>query len=471
MSGEKVPTYSSLKEIYGDAASAVEQRYADMEAKFVSQYGSKPTFYARAPGRVNLIGEHVDYCGYGVLPMAIANDVIIACTPTDSDDVNIHHLEDKYTAKTINKNNIDINPQAHHWTNYALCGLKGVIETANITSPKGMNVVVHGTVPSGAGLSSSSALVCAFALASAAANGLQMEKLAIADLCARCEKYVGTQSGGMDQAISFLAGVNVAKQIDFNPLRCTDVQLPNGVAFVIANSAVESLKQVTAATNYNRRVLECRLGAMILSKTLNAGDWRTIRILGNVQKESKLTLADMVTKSKEILHDGTYTKQEITQVLGVSEQELAELTAVQDAFNAGDNFPLQNRAVHVFGEAQRTYEFAQVCSRESSDPAATMKTLGDLMNDSHFSCSEKYECSCEELDRLTKMCRDAGALGSRLTGAGWGGCTVSLVPEGIVSTFIDTIRKQYYTEKHANDLETLCFASKPMAGAAVYQPA
>lgn len=112
---------------------------------------------------------------------------------------------------------------------------------------------------------------------------------------------------------------------------------------------------------------------------------------------------------------------------------------------------------------------AQLCS---GDPTSdTLAELGDLMNDSHASCRDNYECSCEELDAITAMAREAGALGSRLTGAGWGGCAVSLVRENEVDAFLSAVREGYYEARGLEEhIEIAQFASAPSGGVAIYKP-
>ena len=134
-------------------------------------------------------------------------------------------------------------------------------------------------------------------------------------------------------------------------------------------------------------------------------------------------------------------------------------------------FQLYKRAVHVFSEALRVLEFRDVCARSSADVSGTsaevLKELGGLMDASMESCSNLYECACPELDQLCKIARDAGAYGSRLTGAGWGGCTVSLVDEENVGPFIQALKEQYpaYKDLEGDALSEVIFATKPSAGA------
>ncbi|MED6293196.1 N-acetylgalactosamine kinase [Characodon lateralis] len=129
-------------------------------------------------------------------------------------------------------------------------------------------------------------------------------------------------------------------------------------------------------------------------------------------------------------------------------------------------FKLHQRAKHVYGEAARVIRFKSVCDAGSAE---TITMLGELMNQSHASCRDLYECSCPELDQLVDICLKAGAVGSRLTGAGWGGCAVSMVPSQKAESFLQAVRDAYYSpdpRRAAMEKQSL-FVTKPGSGASV----
>ncbi|CAI7821709.1 unnamed protein product [Closterium sp. NIES-53] len=271
-------------DVQSSRVSAYFDRVVAVRDAFKLLYGKEPMLISRAPGRVNLIGEHIDYEGYAVLPMAIHLDTLVAisCARTPStgtsackDDspfpprLRVANMDPaKYPATEFSihaKQEVDTNN--HSWGSYFLCGYKGVWDHVHEAGGReeptlGLDVLVDGCVPLGSGLSSSAALVCSSAIAVMAALGFSFPKAEIADLACRCERYIGTQSGGMDQAISIFGERGVAQLIEFNPVRAHPVPLPSASVFVIANSLAVSKKAETAATNYNRRVVECRLAAV-----------------------------------------------------------------------------------------------------------------------------------------------------------------------------------------------------------------
>lgn len=240
-------------------------------------------------------------------------DTIVALRVTSSGKLRVANVNSgKYPTVTFSADPAQAVDREHHsWANYFLCGYKGVFDHLSAGGAKGgpvpacagLDVMVDGRVPTGSGLSSSSALVCASALAVMTAlgasthhalrdtppperaltthmrpllpthhitSGLDFPQQDVAELACVCERYCGTQSGGMDQAISIMGQRGLAKVVHFNPVRTEDVHLPAGAAFVIANSLTVSNKAETAHTRYNLRVVECRLAAAALALALGA---------------------------------------------------------------------------------------------------------------------------------------------------------------------------------------------------------
>jgi N-acetylgalactosamine kinase len=436
---------------------------------FQKRFNEKAQHVVRAPGRVNLIGEHIDYSGYSVLPIAIEADVHIALSKS-------HHIDDKMTVHIENMcaekwpgasyssfdESLDRNKR--HWTHYVLAGCRGVLEYCrqnNIACAplNSLKLLVNGRVPCGSGLSSSSALVCAAALAFNCAFDLAIDSTQLADVCARAERYVGAESGGMDQAISFLADKGVAKLISFDPLRAESVRLPDDATFVLINSGVEH--SVADGGGYNMRVSECRLAAALLAAKLGV-DGAAVRRLDDVQRlvEPPASLERMAELAGEHLPSAACTLDELLPLLGDAFGSIDALRArcVSPAIDVATcKFKLRDRAVHVYAEAARVHRFRALCDDDdvNVDGEQRLAALGALMSDSHESCRALFECSCAQLDATVASARQAGALGSRLTGAGWGGWTVSLVSA--------SSRDAFLAAQHSDR----CIDTKPAAGASI----
>ncbi|XP_031657440.1 N-acetylgalactosamine kinase isoform X2 [Oncorhynchus kisutch] len=397
--------------------------------------------------------------------MAIEQSILAAVTVNDSKKIYLANTEPKYKDFTVSSEDIEIDKDNPQWYYYFLCGVKGIQEHLGKVPLSGMKCVVDGTIPASSGLSSSSALVCCAALLTMEVNHKSLNKVALAEISAKCERYIGTEGGGMDQSISFLAEEGTAKLIEFHPLRASDVRLPEGAVFVISNCCVEMNKAATS--HFNIRVVECRIATKMLAKARGL-EWGRLLKLSQVQTELEASLEEMLRLVAEVLHPEPYSREEVCKALGITTEQLCTDLLSPNTQHVAQ-FKLYQRARHVYGEAARVLRFKSVCDEAPSAPNGVQR-LGDLMKQSHASCRDLYECSCPELDRLVEICLQSGAVGSRLTGAGWGGCAVSMVPTEKVESFLKSVRELYYTadprraelEKHS------LFVTKPGGGAAIF---
>ncbi|KAI8900736.1 ribosomal protein S5 domain 2-type protein [Globomyces pollinis-pini] len=484
---DSIPTINSneLQTVY---SSSVQNRILSINNTFKNNFDCVPQFYVRSPGRVNLIGEHIDYSGYSVLPMAIERDTIMAISaiPSTNPTIELVNTVGKYSKAIFNHEesvHVTIDSSIHEWTNYFKCGYKGVLDRLNPTTFYSMKIVVSGTVPTGSGLSSSSSLVCCSALATLHAHRSAMTKGELSQTAIECERLVGVHGGGMDQSISIMASNESALLIDFHPkLDATPVILPKTTpefVFIIANTLVTADKHVTAPIHYNLRVVECRLISLLLCVKLKLTLPKYPITLKQVEQmyfdtyPSNLNQIERLDKLNSLvqlhINPEPYTMQQISNEIGIDIQTINDLY-IRGINIRAHSFQLFKRAIHVYSEAQRVYEFQQLCHQQ---PSTILSQLGQLMNESHESCRDYFDCSCDELDELTQLARSLGAYGSRLTGAGWGGCTVSLVSVDHATTFISKLREQYYA-KHFPDqylddafIESALFATKPCIGALI----
>lgn len=467
---------------------------------FEKDFGSPPTVLARSPGRVNLIGEHIDYEGYGVLPMAIVLDTIVLIRQNhETQEITLRNMDSEVYGEQrypiCPDQEVDTNK--HTWGSYVIGAYKGVFEhlrkhhPESEPEPVGLDILVDGRVPTGSGLSSSAAIVCSSALAILRVLGVpRLRKGEVAEFTALAERYVGVISGGMDQAISIMGKKGVAQLIEFNPVRASPVNIPSDAVFVIGNSMTVSNKAESATGRYNLRVVECRLATAMMAKYMGASkediisQYTTLKSLEPLidtwysNKPNGTDVSDSnwcVAAVLDILPEGSCTTKMIEDTLGYKISELfdEEDSATKKVLSTFDTFKLYSRAMHVYKEKQRVYDFAQICADTRYNSDKTMKLLGSLMNMSHESCAHLYECSSPELDELVQIARDHGALGSRLTGAGWGGCTVSLVKKDMVNEFIKNVKKEYYDpliEKgimNEDAMNVTLFSSMPATGGGI----
>jgi N-acetylgalactosamine kinase len=407
--------------------------YADVEKRFRTVFGGDSKIeFVRAPGRVNIIGEHTDYNGLSVLPMALDREIVIGVAARPESVVELTNVAESMPPVEFALS-AQVAPYATgHWGNYVKAAAQALWEWAAANSPeslplKGFRGCVGGSVPAGSGLSSSSALVVAAATALVHVNKLPISKPDLADLLAKGERYVGTEGGGMDQAVSILARKGYALKIDFFPLRTTPVKVPEGCSVVVANTLVVAKKTGGAREAYNTRVAECRLGLAMLKGVVRDS---------HPDAESAVLLRDFAEAVPN-------WPDALNQLQEVSTPKM--------------------RVRHVLTEGRRVELAAR--AMEQGDAAE----LGRLMDESHLSCARDYEISCQELDELVGALKTAGALGARLTGAGFGGCAVALVRSADVEQVLDGVWQSYYVKRGVSHdrRDEVLFACSPAGGAGV----
>ncbi len=388
--------------------------------KFEEIFGAPPTFIASAPGRVNLIGEHTDYNDGYVFPVAIDKYINIAARKRPDRRVTLYALDVddswEFSLDTLST----IPPQAPTWSHY-LIGVASLLQTSG-REITGIDAVITGDVPIGAGLSSSAALSVAATLAFLTA-GSEPEVVESADnkkklaaLCQRVEhEFVDVKCGIMDQTISLLGKENHALFLDCRSLEYEHVPLNLGEhAIAICNTKV---KRELAASEYNKRRAECERGVDILSQ------W-----IPGISSLRDIALTD-------------FKKHE---------EELPALT--------------QKRCRYVIEENARVLEAVSVLKGRSQSASeetdASLIRFGSLMNASHNGLRDDYEVSCKELDLLTDIARSiTGVIGSRMTGAGFGGCTVSIVHQDALEIFQTRVTTEYHQQTGIEPEIYLCNVS------------
>src|SRR5881409_113630 len=209
----------------------------------------------RAPGRVNLIGEHIDYCGLSVFPMALRRSVRIEFSPRSDRETRLVNRDSRFAPSAFAVSESIPPAPAGDWSNYARAAAQALAQ--RFPDVRGVDALVESDLPIAAGLSSSSALLVAIALAIMHANRVTVPSLELMELLARGERYVGTAGGGMDQAIILGAQAGSASRIDFHPLRLTPTAVPTGWQFIVAQSLVRAEKSGAALKAYNERPRQC----------------------------------------------------------------------------------------------------------------------------------------------------------------------------------------------------------------------
>lgn len=376
---------------------------------FKKEFGRVPSFVARAPGRVNIIGEHTDYNHGFVLPMAIERETVLVGAPRK--DRRIH----LYAANLNRRGEADlaycVRNREEPWMDY----LVGVAhELLQMKLPvSGVDALVLGDVPIGAGLSSSASLEMATLAMFEHLGSFQLDGREAAQLGKRVENnFLGVKSGIMDQFIVRLGKENCALFLD---CRTEDFeQIPvafDNAMFVVTDSGV---KRQLAGSKYNERVQEC-------SEAVDA-----------LKKSSRKS--------------GTHLRDFDLQELEAAKPSMREVA--------------YRRARHVLTENGRTRKACEALRK------GDLVRLGTLMNESDESLRVDYEVTCPELDALTEIARSVpGCYGARMTGAGFGGCTVNLVAADRAQFFADTVLSQY---RKRTGIESRVIFTRPAQGASVF---
>ena len=230
-----IPLHTSLQEIYDDSTGKIAAyhlpRYLSIAKKFEEVYGEKPVFFSRAPGRVNIIGEHIDYCGYAVLPAAIEQDMIIAFVESEELFIEVHNMNEKefkHMKLPLDKDVKFLESKEDKWVNYFLAAFRHIAREKSPVLNKGYKVLISSTVPIDSGLSSSAAFSVSSTLVPLTLYGLR-DKYTRSEMVQHIvdyERSVGVACGGMDQTISVFAEAGTAKLIEFNPIKAYTVKVP-----------------------------------------------------------------------------------------------------------------------------------------------------------------------------------------------------------------------------------------------------
>jgi N-acetylgalactosamine kinase len=277
------------------------------------------------------------------------------------------------------------------------------------------------------------------------------------------EYYVGTQGGGMDHAVCLLAEPGAALRIDFFPLQTYPIAFPEGCLILAAHSTVHAAKAQSQRLAYNRRVLECAISKDLLARRLGAPDAE--RLADLCRADGAPPLLQMTDLLSEITAGAeSLSTVQAADLFGLSADEfvVAHLRMKDGSImpEPAGGLKALPRCRHVFSEAARV-EAATACLA-----CGDVEGLGQLMNESHRSCADDYELSVPELDRLVELMRDAGALGARLTGAGFGGFAIALVESGTAEQVHARLADEFYAPRGRRPEDNV-YAFTPTAGATV----
>jgi galactokinase len=379
--------------------------YRKVKAAFQSRFQGSPSLVVRAPGRVNLIGEHTDYNDGFVLPVAVDRAAWLAVSPREDAWTTVRAIDMRNDEQSFPVNRVPSSDGG--WADYPKGVVWALLERG--LKPVGINAVLTSNVPVAAGMSSSAALEVAFAFAWNQLSGFGLSLPDIALLCQRAEnQYVGVNCGIMDQMISACGKAGHAMMLDTRTLERSYFSMPEGIAIIVADSMV---RRALTGSEYNLRRSQCEQAVAILQEHLTG-----VTALRDVT-------VNQLVEFEEMLPDVVY-----------------------------------RRARHVVTENARVLQV----SRDLNE--GRIADVGKLLIEGHHSLRDDYEVSIPELDTLVEAAVEVdGCYGARLTGAGFGGCIIALADEQAVPD-VEAHLNRVYEETYGS--QPTVYVTRPDNGVA-----
>ncbi len=509
-----------MHQIYGTNNSIVETRqnlYIKALRTFATHYDeNQKALIVRSPGRINLLGTHVDHRGGYVNYMAIDREMVLVASPRADDRVVLHNADDNFTPKTFciseklpasrMGNWFNYIEQNHitpgDWENYISAGTLYVQNHFPQTRLKGMNLAVAGDVPLAAGLSSSSTLVVAALEAALQLNGLEILHEEKAVRCGEAEWYVGTRGGAGDHAAMLYSQRQAVARLRFFPMMTERVPFPEGYRVVACNSFIKH----TSRSIFNGRIAAYEIGMMLLKKRfpefaerlehlrdvnphhLDVPPAQIYRMVKSLpERTSRATVKAQLPEQREklehlfLMHDEPEEGYRVRGVCLFGISECARSERCKDLLVRGDmeQFGKLKYLSHD-GDRVVTHQpdgtstpWPEGLSDESLERLIADLESGDAARVQAAQIPYQpggYRCSCKELDLLVDLAKRVdGVVGAGLSGGGLGGCVLVVVKEEAVDDLIETVKRGYYDPKGL-PLGTVVCSSVEGAGAFYINP-
>jgi len=461
-------------DLYGSDLEPQKQRYLTLLQKFAEKYGDRKVMISRAPGRVNLMGRHIDHRGGGINVLATNCDQVFVAARREDDNVCISNVDPAYPDAAFSIRDTLALGNTESWLSYlndeavkqALAESRGAwvnyVKSAVLRAQlcvdyplSGMDMMASGNIPVAAGLSSSSALVVAVMETVEALNCLNLSEREFVDLCGEGEWFVGSRGGAGDHAAMKCARKNSIIHLNFKPFEVGQrLHFSDEYAVLVANSMLQAKKSESSRDVFNEKVACYEFALMLLQRAYPQYELKEFRDLARIRPYSKvyemlLSLPETITRGgiKALLP--AHRKQLDTIFATHKEPLVYELRAVAlfgiSECTRAEKFPLmlEDGEYEAIGEMMK-------CSHNGDRlgmPPITDALLEELIaQNAPFELqSGAYRCSTVEIDGLCDLLNQTdGVIGSQLVGAGLGGCVVALIRKDAAQTIIDTVNKGYY---------------------------
>ncbi|MBR6737877.1 MAG: NTP transferase domain-containing protein [Clostridia bacterium] len=462
-------------DIYSENIEKQKLRYLKLLNAFVEKYGDKKVIISRAPGRVNVMGTHIDHRGGAINVMTIDNDTVLVVSPRRDDTVNVSNLSYEFKDQTfsiskelsvkkaetwleyINSPEVIsvVNSLKGNWVNYVKAStLRLQYTTENPLC--GMDIMADGNIPVAAGLSSSSSIVVAVSEAVCYLNSIELTDKDFVELCGSGEWYVGSRGGAGDHGAMHCSKKGKMTMLRFKPFIIGEsVDFPSDLAVIVADSKIQSKKSENSKDKFNAKVMAYEFAFMLIKKQYP--NYKLIEFRDIAKNVPKMEIYSVLLSLPEKV-----TREELISLLPEQKDRLSELFK-----NHADPGYYDVRGVATFGitECFRAEEFLNALKQKDYDLIGKLIKLshdGDrvvspvsVSNETISALIESgadiayqtgaYGCSTKEIDYLSDLINaQQGVLGSKLTGAGLGGCVVAIVKKENAKNVIDVINKEYY---------------------------
>ena len=473
------PELAEISKHFFEYSSAIleksdDDRVKELFKKFIEAYGDKKAIMTSAPGRLNLMGRHIDHRGGNTNVLTINRETVLAVSPRNDDIINVSNVDSRYPSCTFsiseylnlngNRNWLqyiesqelkeDLQKNKGHWANY----FKAAILRFQFENPmplKGMDIMVSGNIPVAAGLSSSSSIVVATAEAIVALNSLNITDKEFIDLCGEGEWFVGSRGGAGDHAAMKCSKSGTITQLNFKPFNVgKSVAFSDNYAIIVADSCEQAKKSEGSKDVFNEKVATYEFALMYLKRNFSLYNLVEFRDLADISPHSKIyemikSLKQYVTRD-EILKDLPEYKDKILGLFETHKEPCyydlrgVTLYGVSECVRAKSFISLLDK-----GEYSKIGELMKISHNGDrlTDLKVTNKYLDELIkvNKDIAFVSGSYACSTEKIDYLCDILNSTnGVLGSQLIGAGLGGCVIALVERAKASTIIDVLNEKYY---------------------------
>ena len=466
----------AFQELYGDRATGQRERYAGLVEAFLKKYGDEKVILTRAPGRVNLMGRHIDHRGGNTNVMTIDRDTVMVVSPREDDIVHIANLDGAYTEAEFSiSQHLNLAPEQEEWLDYldapavkaALAAERGhwvnYIKSAVLRFQRamdfplcGMNLMATGNIPTGAGLSSSSALVVATGEALVGLNCLNLNARQFVDLCGEGEWYVGSRGGAGDHAAMKFGQRGKIVQLYFKPFSIGEsYDFSEKYVIVVADSQQQAKKSEGSRDAFNARVAAYEFGFLLLRKIYPQYGWREFRELAEVDPQAEIYR--MLKRLPEFV-----SRAEVLELLPTQHEKLHRI--FETHAEPAEGYALRAVVLYGISECLRAKRLGDLLNAgdycgigemmkisQNGDRRNTMRFTDELLDDLAakgrdvaLECGA-YNCSTERIDSLCDLLDSLpGVLGSSLVGAGLGGSIIALVEKAKAEDVLRALEEKFY---------------------------